>query len=54
MLLMSGYESSVAFAVTLQPYSSADRDVCAATYLRLPEIAKKEGIMLGYEALAWG
>lgn len=42
------------FCSNVQPYSSADRDVCAADLFALAEIAKKEGIMLGYEALAWG
>ncbi|WCN12786.1 TIM barrel protein [Marinomonas mediterranea] len=42
------------FCSNVQPYSSADRDVCASDLYALADIAKKEGIILGYEALAWG
>lgn len=42
------------FCSNVQPYSSPDRDVCAEDLFALADIAKREGIMLGYEALAWG
>lgn len=38
----------------VQPYASADLDVCAHDLYQLAELAKREGMMLGYEALAWG
>ncbi|MFD1384565.1 bifunctional sugar phosphate isomerase/epimerase/4-hydroxyphenylpyruvate dioxygenase family protein [Rhodanobacter aciditrophus] len=38
----------------VQSYASGDRDLCAADLRFLAEMAEKEGIMLGYEALAWG
>jgi len=42
------------FCSNVQAYSSPDREVCAEDLRVLAEIAKQEGIMLGYEALAWG
>jgi 4-hydroxyphenylpyruvate dioxygenase len=38
----------------VQSYSSPDRDQCADDLRILADMAKNEGIMLGYEALAWG
>jgi len=42
------------FCSNVQPYSSADRQRCAADLHELAEMAAKENIKLGYEALAWG
>ena len=38
----------------VQPYASADRELCAADLRHLAEIAASEELILGYEALAWG
>ncbi|CUB03549.1 bifunctional sugar phosphate isomerase/epimerase/4-hydroxyphenylpyruvate dioxygenase family protein [Marinomonas fungiae] len=38
----------------VQSYASGDRDQCAADLRFLAEMAEKEGMTLGYEALAWG
>ncbi|OUR71324.1 xylose isomerase [Marinomonas sp. 42_23_T18] len=38
----------------VQHYASADIDVCANDLYQLADLAKREGMMLGYEALAWG
>ncbi len=46
--------SRLLFCSNVQPYSSADLDVCANDLHVWADMAKREGIMLGYEALAWG
>ncbi|UJF17853.1 TIM barrel protein [Vibrio sp. SS-MA-C1-2] len=37
-----------------QPYSSPDLHQCADDLHKIAELAKREGVQLGYEALAWG
>ncbi|MBV1789522.1 sugar phosphate isomerase/epimerase and 4-hydroxyphenylpyruvate domain-containing protein [Marinobacterium sp. D7] len=38
----------------VSPYASNDRSQCAADLHEIAELAAKEGLRVGYEALAWG